>query len=81
VRFLRHAMFPTARSTTTITIISSILIRYLLACGIAQKRRRSVWGDNPKVIILPEPGVSWINLRNQRYQGPEQHSRTLLKLP
>ena len=26
VRFLRHAMFPTARSTTTITIISSILI-------------------------------------------------------
>jgi len=33
------------------------------------------------VIVLPEPGVSWINLLKQRYQGPEQRSRTLLKLP
>jgi hypothetical protein len=41
----------------------------------------SAWGDNPKVIVLPEPGVPWINLLNQRYQGPEQRSRTLLKLP
>jgi hypothetical protein len=52
-----------------------------MACGIAQKRRRICVGRQPKVIVLPEPGVSWINLLNQRYQGPEQRSRTLLKLP
>ncbi len=41
----------------------------------------SAWGGNPKVVVLPEPGASWINLLSQRYQGPEQRSRTLLKLP
>ena len=25
--------------------------------------------------MLPEPGVSWINLPSQRYQGPAQRSR------
>ena len=27
--------------------------------------------------MLPEPGVSWINLPSQRYQGPAQRSRRL----
>jgi hypothetical protein len=52
--------------------------------GRAELLRRGVgstWGDNPNVVVLPEPGVSWINLLNQRYQGPEQRSQTLLKLP
>jgi hypothetical protein len=40
----------------------------------------SAWGGNPKVVVLPEPGASWINLLSQRYQGPEQRSPTLLKL-
>ena len=36
--------------------------------------------DNPAVqgtlaVVLAEPGVSWINLPNQRYQSPEQRSR------
>jgi hypothetical protein len=52
-----------------------------MACGIAQERRRICVGRQSNVVVLPEPGVSWINLLNQRYQGPEQRSRTLLKLP
>ena len=77
-----RALFQTAKSTkTTTTQISAIPIQYLLARGTAQKRRRVCVGRRPKVIVLSEPGVSWINLLKQRYQGPEQRSRTLLKLP
>ena len=63
------------------TIAAQYSSRYLLARGIAQKRRRVCVGRQPKVVVLPEPGVSWINLLSQRYQGPEQRFRTLLKLP
>ncbi len=63
------------------TIAAQYSSRYLLARGIAQKRRRACVGRQPKVVVLPEPGVSWINLLSQRYRGPEQRSRTLLKLP
>ncbi len=63
------------------TIAAQYSSRYLLARGIAQKRRRVCVGRQPKVVDLPEPGVSWINLLSQRYQGPEQRPRTLLKLP
>jgi hypothetical protein len=40
-----------------------------------------VRGDRPREVVLPEPSVSWINPPSQRHQGPEQRSRTLLKLP
>ena len=36
-------------------------------------------GDRPRAVILPEPGVSWINLPSQHYRGPEQRSRRLPK--
>jgi len=38
-----------------------------------------VRGDKPQAVVRPEPGVSWINLPNRRYQGPEQRSRKLPK--
>jgi hypothetical protein len=31
-------------------------------------------GRRTLAVVLPEPGVSWINLPNQRYQSPEQRS-------
>src|SRR5271166_203107 len=39
------------------TIAAQYSSRYLLARGIAQKRRRVCVGRQPKVVVLPEPGV------------------------
>ncbi len=48
---------------------------------IAQKRRRVCVGWQAKMVVLPEPGRLMENLLSKRYQGPEQRSRTLPKLP
>jgi hypothetical protein len=53
VRTLRSAAIPTARSSKTITIISSILIRYLLVREITQKRHRIWVGRQPKWSSCP----------------------------
>jgi hypothetical protein len=37
-------------------------------------------GWQPKMVVLPEPGRLMENLLSERYQGPEQRSRTLPKL-
>jgi hypothetical protein len=46
---------------------------------------RSAWGDNPKVIIPPEPGVSWINLLTSatrvRNNAPGRCSNCLKQRP
>ena len=43
----------------------------------AEEASNPYGATRPKAVVLPGPGVSWINLPSQRYQGPEERSRRL----